>query len=86
MTGTMNISLIDQTVEWTSSDESFATVDSSGMITYTGPGTVTVTGTLKNGRSRQFTLTVTEDDPPVPVSIACEQEHSCLRKAPREHS
>ncbi|SCW26664.1 Ig-like domain (group 2) [Ruminococcaceae bacterium YRB3002] len=49
---------IDKYVEWTSSDESYATVDEDGLISYNGLGEVTITGTLKNGVSRTFVLTV----------------------------
>lgn len=49
---------IDKEVVWTSSDESYATVDENGLIHYNGIGEVTITGTLKNGVSRQFVLTV----------------------------
>ena len=59
----------DQSVTWTSSDESYATVDREGFITYQGEGTVTVTATLKNGKSRDFTLTVTKGKAPIPESI-----------------
>lgn len=59
----------DQTVRWSSSDESYATVDAEGVVTYNGVGEVTLTAKLNNGVSRSFTLSVTEDEPPVPEAI-----------------
>ncbi len=38
-------SVADQKVEWTSSDESVATVDASGKVTTVAPGTATITAT-----------------------------------------
>lgn len=64
---------IDQKVEWSSSNEDYATVDEFGMITYNGPGTVTVTARLKYGTTREFTLTVIDDVFPVPETVSPEQ-------------
>ncbi len=66
----------DQVIEWSSSDESYATVDNEGIITYNGTGTVTVTAATRFGRSRLFTLTVADRDAelPVPESIRPEEE------------
>ena len=51
----------DQEVTWTSSDESIATVDNNGQVTAVGYGTVTLTGSLKYGETRTFTLHVQKD-------------------------
>ena len=64
---------VDQKIEWSSSNEEYATVDDQGMIYYNGPGTVTVTAKLRFGTTRQFTLTVIDDDLPVPESISPEE-------------
>ena len=63
-------------VDWSSSDEEFATVDEEGIVTFTGPGQVTLTARLKYGGSRDFTLTIIGQDEefPVPESIRPEQE------------
>ena len=60
---------VDQKIEWSSSNESYATVDDQGLVTYNGPGTVTLTAKLRFGETRQYTLTVTEDELPVPAAI-----------------
>ncbi len=65
---------VNKKVEWTSSDESYATVNEEGVIQYNGTGQVTITATLKNGKSRQFTLTVTNDEIPAPETIVPEEE------------
>ncbi|MBQ3390509.1 MAG: CotH kinase family protein [Firmicutes bacterium] len=64
----------DQRVTWTSSDESFATIDEKGFVTYHGTGTATFTGKLKMGETRTFTLTVTSDPLPVVKSISPVQD------------
>jgi len=50
---------IDRSVEWSSSDESYATVDENGLVIYHGTGEVTLTARLKNGVTKNFVLTVT---------------------------
>ena len=67
-----------QGVEWTSSDESFATVDENGLVSYEGPGTVTITAKLKNGKERSFTLTITSDPIDDPKSIDPDQKEIIL--------
>ena len=64
----------DQVIEWSSSDESFATVDEEGIISYHDAGTVTITAKLRKGAERKFILTVTRDPVPVPESISPEEE------------
>ena len=50
----------NQAVTYTSSDESVATVDASGLITGVSEGTATITGTLVDGENTYtFTFTVT---------------------------
>ena len=49
---------IDKYVEWSSSDESYATVDETGLVEYNGVGEVTLTAKLKNGVTKDFVLTV----------------------------
>lgn len=64
----------EREIEWTSSDESYATVDQNGIIKYNGAGTVTVTAKLRNGNTRKFTLTVTDDIIPDAESISPEKD------------
>lgn len=69
----------DKRIKWTSSDESFATVDDEGVVTYVDKGTglrsVTITATLSSGKSRDFTLYLTDGELPVPESISPEKDH-----------
>lgn len=60
---------IDQTVEWSVSDESFASIDSSGTVSFSEPGEVTIYAKLKNGVVREFKLTVVEGEIPKPESV-----------------
>ena len=69
---------VDQKIEWTSSDEEYATVDSNGLVQYNGPGTVTLTARLKFGTTRQFTLTVIDGELPVPQAIIPEETEITL--------
>lgn len=64
----------DKVVHWTSSDESIATIDNKGKVHYYKMGTVTFTGTLYNGVSKEFTLTISEEPLPIPDSIRPEKE------------
>ena len=68
----------DKVVEWSSSDETFATVDESGIIYFEDPGDeprqVTITAKLKYGTTREFTFTATNGTLPAPVSIRPEKE------------
>ena len=47
----------DDTIEWSTSDADVATIE-DGVITATGPGTATITGTLPNGLSDTVEVTV----------------------------
>lgn len=60
---------IDQSVEFVSLNEDYATVDEDGTITYNGIGEVTIRATLKSGKSRDFTLKVVEGSTPDPEKI-----------------
>ena len=53
----------DQTLTWTSSDESIATVDETGLVTTLRSGTVTVSATSINGKSASCKITVKETKP-----------------------
>ena len=65
----------DRYVTWTSKDESLAKIDSYGVITYeslpedTDTATFTFTGTLSNGVSRDFTLTVYRGILPIATGV-----------------
>ncbi|MBR5559268.1 MAG: Ig-like domain-containing protein [Oscillospiraceae bacterium] len=53
----------DQTVSWSSSDDSVATVDSSGKVTIVGSGSVTITVTTKDGGfTASCTITVEQQE------------------------
>nr|MCR4805280.1 CotH kinase family protein [Clostridia bacterium] len=64
----------DKSVEWSSSNEDYATVDDEGVVIYHGTGEVTLTAHLKYGGTRDFTLKVTEGEVPVPESIRPEKD------------
>lgn len=48
----------DKTVTWTSSNDSVATVDENGLITFVAEGTATITATTSNGLTATVTVTV----------------------------
>ena len=66
--------VIDQKVNWSSSNEELMEVDSEGYVTIHGPGTVVFTASLPYGMSRQFTLTVQEGRAPLPESAIPDKE------------
>ena len=68
----------DKRVEWSSSDESFATIDNDGKFTFvdTGTGTrsVTFTARLKCGVERTYVVTLVDGECPIPESISPEKD------------
>ena len=64
----------DGSVTWTSSDETFATVSSEGVVTAVANGTATITATTNDGTNLTASCTVTvaipEDDPDPDTDIS----------------
>ncbi len=50
----------DKNITWQSSDESIATVDSTGEVTARNAGVVSITATTSNGKSSMITINVKE--------------------------
>ena len=48
----------DKTVSWATSNPSFATVSSSGLVTAVGPGTATITATANDGSGQSGSATI----------------------------
>ncbi len=61
----------NQKVDWTSSDDTIASVDENGKVTGHKPGTVTITATTEDGgHKKEFTVTVSKQDgPAAPTGI-----------------
>ena len=55
----VSVSTVDQTLIWTSSDETVATVDENGVVTGVSAGVVQITATDAKGNSDTITITVT---------------------------
>ncbi len=60
-------------VTWSSSDESIATVDSNGKLTFHSVGEVTITVETTSGQSASTTITVCE---PEPLRLVCDREYN----------
>ena len=58
----VSVSTVDQTLIWTSSDETVATVDENGVVTGVSAGVVQITATDAKGNSDTITITVTAED------------------------
>lgn len=71
LTATIAPSGADDAVEWTTSDESVATVDENGKVTAVKAGTATITVTTKNGKTAMCTVTVKAEEKEEPASCGC---------------
>ena len=71
LTATIAPSGADDAVEWTTSDESVATVDENGKVTAVKAGTATITVTTKNGKTATCTVTVKAEEKEEPASCGC---------------
>lgn len=71
LTATIAPSGADDAVEWTTSDESVATVDENGKVTAVKAGTATITVTTKNGKTATCTVTVKAEEKEEPASGGC---------------
>ncbi len=58
----VSVATVDQTLIWTSSDETIATVDANGVVTGVAPGEVYITATDAKGNSDTILITVTENE------------------------
>ena len=63
------VDAIDKEIQWSTSDESFASVDKDGIVSFSGPGEVTVYAKLNNGVTREFRLKIIPEDTPAPDAI-----------------
>ncbi len=72
----------DKSVSWASSDDSVASINSSGRVTALSAGTATITATASNGVSGKITITVSEpankDDGREPGTDAGNNENAQL--------
>lgn len=71
LTATIAPAGADDAVEWTTSDESVATVDENGKVTAVKAGTATITVTTKNGKTATCTITVKAEEKEDPASGGC---------------
>lgn len=72
----------ERSIAWSISDESIAEVDENGVVTMKKTGEVVVTGTLKSGFSRSYTLHIYDSEitpENEPQSIALEQTTITLK-------
>lgn len=70
----------NKTITWTSSDESIATVSSSGTVRGIKPGTVTITATAKSGVSTSADVIIRDYmTVNLPVTVNCVQHDSWNR-------
>ena len=60
-------------VTWSSSDESIASVNSTGKLTFYGVGEVTITVETTSGQSASTTITICE---PEPLRLVCDREYN----------
>lgn len=67
----------DDTITWTSSDESVATVSAEGVVTAVAEGTATITATYA-GVSATCTVTVVKADPEPEMTIALDKTEATL--------
>ncbi|MBO5993920.1 MAG: CotH kinase family protein [Firmicutes bacterium] len=79
----------ERSITWTSSDETLATVDQEGVVLFTQPGEedyeVTITATLKSGKTKDFTLKVTGGDFIDPDTISPEREYIAMAAGAQDH-
>lgn len=68
----------DRSVTWSSSDESIATVDETGKVTFCAAGTVTITATLKSGKTGSYELSIVDGEHPRMKSIEMTPEEMVL--------
>lgn len=63
LNATVEPSTAKQDVNWSSSDDAIATIDSSGKVTAVSPGQATITATAED-ETDMATVNVTEPEPP----------------------
>ena len=60
---------VQNTVTWSSSDTSIATVDQTGLVTAVAKGTATITATTANGKTDSATITVVREQVAIPTPV-----------------